>query len=528
MWKEFQSKYCINEQIISIIEEMGFDKITKVQNVVIPQFIKNRDVIVKSCTGSGKTLSYLIPIFQKLLETIKKENEITDINLNLKNNSLTNKILAIIFLPTRELAMQVNNILSKFIEKLPFTLQLVMGGTDIKRDLVKLNKEIPNIFVATPGRLNDLDEKLSFDFRNLNILILDEADKMLELGYGKQLTYLVSKLPKQRRTGLFSATINSQIENMIKIGMQNPIFVDIKINLNDMNINDNNLSVEDSNKIESINNKKSKIENNIKKESKNNLEINKNNNLIQKIENRYNENIAINSEQHKVNLDSQYKVEEEYDRFNKDNILEIEKEKHVLLVNEEIFIKSVDEDINKYSKVIILESITDKMEELINFHQEVPDQLKQFYIDFNNIQDKFPYLIYLIKNFYSNNSKIIIFFATCNCVEYYAIVLPKIFENIKEDFLKNPKQEKLNFFKLHSKINQKKRNQEYKNFLTCQNGILLSTDLSARGIDVPNVDVIIQYDPPKNEEIYIHRVGRTARVGRQGQVNSFYKYFMLR
>jgi ATP-dependent RNA helicase DDX55/SPB4 len=86
-----------------------------------------------------------------------------------------------------------------------------------------------------------------------------------------------------------------------------------------------------------------------------------------------------------------------------------------------------------------------------------------------------------------------------------------------EDF-KNKEGGTLNFFKLHSKITQKKRNLEYKNFLNCQNGILLSTDLSARGIDVPNVDVIIQFDPPKNEEIYIHRVGRTARVGRQGLV----------
>ncbi len=96
-----------------------------------------------------------------------------------------------------------------------------------------------------------MDLGINFDFRHLSVLILDEADKMLELGYGKQLTYLLARFPKQRRTGLFSATINSQIENMIKIGMQNPIFIDIKINLDSNNYsNYNNSSNENDNSID--------------------------------------------------------------------------------------------------------------------------------------------------------------------------------------------------------------------------------------------------------------------------------------
>ena len=470
MWQDFQKKYSINEKITEVIQEdMKFDKITKVQNVVIPNFIKNRDVIVKSCTGSGKTLAYLIPIFQRLLDYYQKNYFEEQGTYTIETNpSIKNKILALVILPSRELAMQVYNILIKFISKIKFSFALLIGGKKLQKDLDKLNNEIPNIIVATPGRIFDLDDKLNFVYRDLEILILDEADKMLELGYEVKLTYLLSKFPKQRRTGLFSATINSQIENMIKVGMQNPIFIDIKINLD---------------KEISGNNKNSKSSKNKKKNSE----------------------IAEKLKVSEVDIPLEKSL----------NNLEDPEEG---LLNEEIFIKSVDEDINSYSKVIIVDSLSEKKEELGNFIQEIPNQLKQFYVGFDNIQDKLPYLIYTIQKTYNLKSKLIIFFATCNSVEYYSIVLPKLLENLKLDNFTEENKIECNFFKLHSKITQKKRNFEYKRFLSCKNGILLSTDLSARGIDVPNVDIIIQFDPPKNEEIYIHRVGRTARVGKQGSV----------
>lgn len=530
MWKEFQNKYLINEKIISVIDEdMKFDKITKVQNVVIPNFIKNRDVIVKSCTGSGKTLSYLIPVFQKLLDFLenemKDEVQETEKGFSIETSSvIKNKILALIVLPTRELAMQVNAILTKFICRMKFSFALFIGGRKLQKDLDKLDKAIPNIIVATPGRIFDLDEKFNFSFRDLRILILDEADKMLELGFEFKLNLLLGKLPKQRRTGLFSATINSQIENMIKIGMQNPIFVDVKINLENnyrlkaikpstsniaqlININVN------TNNPENINNNKEKNKN--KKKNKNNesikIENNDSNATIAPI------NVNANAN---ANTNEKKAEKEPIEPASAEQGLNEEKTEVILApLNEEIFIKSVNEDISSYSKVIVLESISEKAEELGNFIQEVPNQLKQFYIGFDNIQDKLPYLMYLIKNNYSKTSKIIIFFATCNCVEYFAIALSKLMETLTDKIFQEKIDDKINIFKLHSKITQKKRNLEYKNFLNCKNGILLSTDLSARGIDVPNVDIIIQYDPPKNEEIYIHRVGRTARVGRQGLVS---------
>ena len=104
MWRQFQTLYNVDENIIKVIEsEFNFDKITKVQNVVIPEFLKNKDVIVKSCTGSGKTLAYLIPLFQKLI-TYSKESPIK------------NRILSVIMLPSRELSIQVFNVFLKFVE----------------------------------------------------------------------------------------------------------------------------------------------------------------------------------------------------------------------------------------------------------------------------------------------------------------------------------------------------------------------------------------------------------------------------
>jgi ATP-dependent RNA helicase DDX55/SPB4 len=416
MWKILQNTLKLNTNLIKVLENnLNFDKITKVQSVVIPEFLKNKDVIVKSCTGSGKTLAYLLPMLQYMINHVDSYD-----------GSIKNKTLAVIMLPSRELSIQVFNILLNFIsnfeEKYKFSTALIIGGKKLHIDLDKLQIEIPNIIVATPGRLVDIEEKLNLSFKDLQILILDEADKMFELGFEVKVTNLIEKFPKQRRTGLFSATINSQIENLIKAGMRNPIFVDIKVNFESLGDN---------------------------------------------------EEIFITEEQ----------------------LLQILNKKKKRSTGS--FYQIIEFDFS--------EKFADKKEEIFNSAQEVPIQLKQYYVEFDNIKNKLSYLTNLIK-LNKENKKIMIFFATCNSVDYFSITFPKLLEN-EVDY---------SYFKLHSKISQKKRKTEYKKFLKVERGILLTTDLSARGIDIPNVDLIIQYDPPKNEEVYIHRVGRTARVGHEG------------
>ena len=408
MWEELKEKLNISPEIINILTNIyKFDKITKVQYIVINEFLKNQDVIVKSITGSGKTLSYIIPLFQRLIK------------YSLEIENYKNKILCLILLPSRELSEQVYNDINIFINNIleKFTCQLLIGGKKIDNDLDKLSNDTPNIIVATPGRLIDIDDKMKLQFNELQLLIIDEADKMLDMGFEMAVSSIISKLPKQRRTGLFSATVTSNVENIIKAGMRNPIFIDIFIN----GKNNNNIFIENSD-----------------------LKI---------------KNLG--------NYGNFYKIIP----FSEDNY------------------------------------------QINNIKNEVPKGLNQYYRLIKNIKYKIPHLIQILNSLYNTekNKKIMLFLSTCNSVDYFNLLLPKIFKyfNIND----------YSIYKLHSKINQNKREKELKDFKQNFNNkinILLTTDLASRGIDVPDIDMIIQFDPPKNEDSYIHKAGRTARVGNSG------------
>ena len=407
MWNLLAEKLNLDEQIPKILTNIfKFTQITKVQNIVITEFLKNKDVIVKSVTGSGKTISYIVPIIQRL------------INYSKENQNYKNKILSLILLPARELAEQVFSEMTKFTNNLSyeFSVQLLIGGKKIDEDLNKIRNQIPNIIIATPGRLIDIEEKEKLSFSDLEILILDEADRMLDMGFEMAVTRILSKLPKQRRTGLFSATVTSNVENIIKAGMRNPEFINIIISQN----KSNNLFVNENEIKNKINNKGS-----------------------------YYNILEFNPENYKIN----------------------------------------------------------------NSNQEVPKGLGQYYRVIKNVKYKIPHLLNLLYGLYNseNNQKIMIFLSTCNSVDYFNILLPELFKKFSiEDF---------SCSKLHSKISQNKREKEYKNFKIEDKhklNILLTTDLAARGIDIPNIDIIIQFDPPKNEDSYIHKAGRTARVGNTG------------
>ena len=407
MWNILSEKFKLDEEIPKILNNIyQFNKITKVQYIVINEFLKNEDVIVKSVTGSGKTLSYIIPLFQRL------------INYSKENQEYKNQILALILLPARELSEQILKDISNFVNniKYKFTYQLLIGGKKVENDIEKYNNEIPNIIIATPGRLIDIDEKININFHDLQIFILDEADKMLDMGFEVEISYILSKIPKQRRTGLFSATVTSNVENIIKAGMRNPIFIDIIIQnnkTNDIFINENDLK----------------------------KPINK--------EGSFYKIIPFNVENNKIN----------------------------------------------------------------NSIQELPQGLYQYYLTVKNIKYKIPHLIHILNMIYNGgeNNKIMIFLSTCNSVDYFNLLLPLLFKKLSmNDF---------SISKLHSKINQNKRDKEYKSFkIENKNrlNILLSTDLASRGIDIPNIDMIIQFDPPKTDDSYIHKAGRTARVGNKG------------
>lgn len=196
----------INLQLIDLLKKNGIETPTKVQKEVIPKIINKNDLIVKSKTGSGKTLSFLLPILQR-------------INSNSKNTEV------LILSPTRELAIQITEEANKFnINNLG--ILAAYGGKDVGSQLKKLNKGI-KIIIATPGRLIDHLERKSIDLSKLNTVVIDEADQMLLMGFRNEIEKIMSYTPKKLQTLCFSATIDSKVKKLAYRYMANPTIIDI-------------------------------------------------------------------------------------------------------------------------------------------------------------------------------------------------------------------------------------------------------------------------------------------------------------
>ncbi|KFM82011.1 ATP-dependent RNA helicase DDX55, partial [Stegodyphus mimosarum] len=202
------------------IDELGFTSLTPVQAACIPIFLsKKKDVVVEAVTGSGKTLAFLIPVFEILQRRapFKKHD-----------------VAALIISPTRELALQTAELTNLFLKHVPeFSSILLIGGDRVAYDLTKISENGCNIIIATPGRLADIlsqntEIKLSACIKALEVLILDEADRLLDLGFEKTLNTILGYLPKQRQTGLFSATQTKEMEDLIRAGMRNPVCISVK------------------------------------------------------------------------------------------------------------------------------------------------------------------------------------------------------------------------------------------------------------------------------------------------------------
>ncbi|KAL4878648.1 P-loop containing nucleoside triphosphate hydrolase protein, partial [Aspergillus karnatakaensis] len=234
----------LSEWVLDAVSSMGFTRMTPVQASAIPLFMAHKDVVVEAVTGSGKTLSFLIPVVEKLLrldEPIKKHH-----------------IGAIIVSPTRELASQIYNVLlsllafhspsaaaispseteedaprkkhsSSILKVVP---QLLLGGsTTPAEDLSNFLKHSPNLLVATPGRLLELlsSPHVHCPQSSFEMLVLDEADRLLDLGFKDTLQNILRRLPKQRRTGLFSASVSEAVDQIVRVGLRNPVKVVVKV-----------------------------------------------------------------------------------------------------------------------------------------------------------------------------------------------------------------------------------------------------------------------------------------------------------
>ncbi|XP_058790337.1 probable ATP-dependent RNA helicase DDX55 homolog [Phymastichus coffea] len=352
-WNE--TEVPLSPAVLETVKELKFDRMTPVQAVCIPLLLQGRDISAEAVTGSGKTLAFLIPLLEILQKRPGKWKKL--------------EIGGIIISPTRELATQISKVLDKFLDRINYLKQvLLVGGTTIKEDIRKLKNGV-NIIVATPGRLEDIltnckEVNLAAAVKSLEILVLDEADRLFDLGFSLKINIILSFLPKLRRTGLFSATQTKEVNQLVRAGLRNPCMITMKEN----------------------------------------------------------------------------------------------------------DIYSTPTNLNNYYSVV---EPNEKLAYMINF-----------------IKSKGPDLKYMI------------FFSTCACVDYFSTVI--------KTFLSSTK-----ILSLHGKM-KKKRHKIFEEFQTLESGLLICTDVLARGIDIPEVDWVIQYDPPSNASCFVHRCGRTARSGKEG------------
>ncbi|XP_071849392.1 ATP-dependent RNA helicase DDX55-like [Apostichopus japonicus] len=357
-WLTLKTPLC--EPILQTLEGLGFKEMTPVQAATIPLFMRNKDVAVEAITGSGKTLAFLIPILEILR---KREEEWKKIEVG-----------ALIITPTRELAIQIFGVLSSFLKNLPqFSKALLIGGDNPMKDIETLQSGA-NIIIATPGRMADLMTRtipnlsLAGMLRALEVLVLDEADRLLEMGFETSINTILGYLPKQRRTGLFSATQTEEVRALIRAGLRNPVRVAVK-------------------------------------------------------------------------------------------------EK-----------RTASEDI-----------------------QKTPSTLKNYY-HICESEDKLNFLVSFLRKY--KDLKTMVFFSTCACVDYFSRALE---EMVKHTTIKC----------IHGKM-KKRRSKIFAEFAQMERGIIVCTDVMARGIDLPEIDWVVQYDPPSNASAFVHRCGRTARIGNSG------------
>jgi len=195
----------IAPKLLNILTELGFDAPTPIQSQSIPVSLEQKDMVGIAQTGTGKTLAFGIPMIQLLA---------------------THKGRGLVVLPTRELAIQVEENLRIIGEKIGLRTSVLIGGEPISKQLKSLKKK-PHIIIATPGRLIDHTERKTVDLSTIKVLVLDEADMMLDMGFLPQIKQVLRFVPKKRQTMLFSATMPSAIVKIASQHMSLPVRIEV-------------------------------------------------------------------------------------------------------------------------------------------------------------------------------------------------------------------------------------------------------------------------------------------------------------
>ncbi|XP_063226295.1 probable ATP-dependent RNA helicase DDX47 [Bacillus rossius redtenbacheri] len=327
-------------------EQIKWKTPSKIQREAIPLALKGKDVIGLAETGSGKTGAFALPILQALLENPQR-------------------YFALILTPTRELAFQISEQFEALGASIGVKCAVIVGGMDMMSQALMLAKK-PHIIIATPGRLVDhLENTKGFNLRALKFLVMDEADRILNMDFEVEVDKILKVVPRERRTFLFSATMTKKVQKLQRASLKDPVKVEVS---------------------------------------------------------------------------------------------------------------------TKYQTV---------------------EKLQQYYV-FIPVKFKDVYLVHILNEMAGNS--FMIFCGTCNNTMRTALLLRSL---------------GLMAVPLHGQMSQNKRLAALTKFRAKARPILISTDVASRGLDIPHVDVVINFDIPTHSKDYIHRVGRTARAGRSGKAITF-------
>jgi superfamily II DNA/RNA helicase len=332
----------ISPKLLAILKQLKFTSPTPIQSQAIPKALSGSDVIGIAQTGTGKTLAFSIPLIQQISRTKKQ---------------------GLIILPTRELAIQVDVELKKIGRTIGLRSALLIGGAPMPSQIRQIASR-PHIIIGTPGRINDHLEQGKLKLSAVGVLVLDEADRMLDMGFAPQIKKIVKHVPRQRQTLLFSATMPREIMRMVNEYMQRPVKVEVALS----------------------------------------------------------GTVA--------------------DR-----------------VNQEMFV------VEKHQKNQLLEKLL--------------------------IQHAGTVLVFSRTKYGAKR--------ICRGVRGMGY----------------------NAAELHSNLSLSQRRRSLEGFKNGQHRVLVATDIAARGIDVTDIELVINYDLPDNPDDYVHRVGRTGRAGKIGKAVSF-------
>jgi ATP-dependent RNA helicase DDX18/HAS1 len=227
--KEFK-QLNLSERTMKAIDGMGFETMTEIQQRAIPPLLAGKDVLGAAKTGSGKTLAFLIPAVEMLSSLRFKPRNGKCVKFPFDKTKLTIPGTGVIIVsPTRELALQIFGVARELLEHHSQTFGIVIGGANRRAEAEKLAKGV-NLLVATPGRLLDhLQNTQGFVYKNLRTLVIDEADRILEVGFEDEMRQIVKILPKEnRQTMLFSATQTTKVEDLARISLRpGPLYINV-------------------------------------------------------------------------------------------------------------------------------------------------------------------------------------------------------------------------------------------------------------------------------------------------------------